>query len=626
MKPLLNFFRLFILSGGKKKKIKAYSQFIIIFITVNGCGTKEGPNPGPGGAHYPLIRVQVEHAVINQVYPGWSPRMRYNHDADITLFKGRYVAAWNANPDGLEEAYPGQLNYISVSDDFQNWSTPVAAFTSAGGAINPVDDDFQWQANFINYKDSVLFCAWCVSGDNAATYVSRSFDGINWENMKLEDPMPGGYIPDVALQEKNASREPDPRGHQSLVRSLPVAFPGNHGLLTRDGTMLFMVGIPPEIRQVAALISKDGGKSWKWGECTPLLPTEKYLKSPKKGNVEHEYVNIWEPHSFEHPDGDIGMFIRVSGSMVNDGYKADQMILYTESNDCGLTFSWPETVDVETVSSRHIAFSSSFSSSDLIMAANDWLPNFPVNLRDRHYLSLYFSPVCDPDLLIPGPVIQQLGTTGHYPNGEVNDGEMIIAYSYGVQPRAIYASRITGFPDFTTPFFLERESRSLVQIDEETGIARFPETYSSLGFVLTEQLNHQNQLNLEFSLRLLTVPAFWPGQSDDEAVNGMTLLTVGATDRNNTGIRISRPIPPYHVEVLYENGWVKIAEAGLFEPLNFRLMISEDRFSVSFNDKEEFRGKGKIQRKINFGGFYTDPVAYPSSGTFELDLKSVRVY
>jgi hypothetical protein len=34
---------------------------------------------------------------------------------------------------------------------------------------------------------------------------------------------------------------------------------------------------------------------------------------------------------------------------------------------------------------------------------------------------------------------------------------------------------------------------------------------------------------------------------------------------------------------------------------------------------------GKLMRKINFGGFYTDPIGYPSTGTFELDLKSVQV-
>ncbi|MCU0779169.1 MAG: hypothetical protein MUF86_16085, partial [Akkermansiaceae bacterium] len=88
---------------------------------------------------YPVAKFSIEHAVINEVYPAWSPHMGYNHDSDITRFKGRYVAAWNANPETPEESRPGQRNYLSVSDDFQHWSVPVEPFTSKGRAVQPVD-------------------------------------------------------------------------------------------------------------------------------------------------------------------------------------------------------------------------------------------------------------------------------------------------------------------------------------------------------------------------------------------------------------------------------------------------------------------------------------------------------
>jgi hypothetical protein len=265
------------------------------------------------------------------------------------------------------------------------------------------------------------------------------------------------------------------------------------------------------------------------------------------------------------------------------------------------------------------------SSSDLMLVANDWLPGYSRTLRDRHFLSAYFSPVCDPDLLIPGPVIQQRGTTGHYPNGEINNGEMIISYSYGVKPRAIYASRVKNLPDFTTPFFLQRESRPAVVIDDKTQVAYFPETFSSLGLVLTRELTEQKQLTLQFAVKLLTVPAFYPGQSKDEAVNGMTLLTIGAVDHHNTQIRVTRPLPPYHVEVLKNNQWMKIAEVGLREPFRISVGISDSDYTVRMNDRAPVTIPGRLMRKINFGGFYTDPIAYPSAGSFELDLKSVQV-
>ena len=78
---------------------------------------------------YPVAKFAVEHAVINQVYPQWSPKMGYNHDSDITKFKGRYVAVWNANPDSPEESRPGQLNYLSVGPNNGVRPYPAASVT-----------------------------------------------------------------------------------------------------------------------------------------------------------------------------------------------------------------------------------------------------------------------------------------------------------------------------------------------------------------------------------------------------------------------------------------------------------------------------------------------------------------
>lgn len=199
---------------------------------------------------YPAATFSIEQAIINPANPAWSPRMSYNHDSDITRFRGRYIAAWNANPEIPEEARPGQLNYLSVSDDFQHWSRPVPIFTSQGGAVSPVDSsggELQWQPNFINYHDQTLFCAWSVTGRNAAAYVSRSTDGLHWENTRITEPLPDSY-------DRSASPGATP-------------FPSNHGLLTRAGTMLFPICLVPataargKFLQVAALISEDGGST-----------------------------------------------------------------------------------------------------------------------------------------------------------------------------------------------------------------------------------------------------------------------------------------------------------------------------------------------------------------------------
>ena len=562
---------------------------------------------------YPVAKFAVEHAVINQVYPQWSPKMGYNHDSDITKFKGRYVAVWNANPDSPEESRPGQLNYLSVSDDFQHWSVPVTPFTSKGGAINPVDStptSFQWQPNLINLRNETLFSAWCVTGPEAATYVSKSTDGIHWENLRITAPLPKSY-------DRAAAPGATP-------------FPSNHGLLTKSGTMLFPICLAPakmteegKPLQVCALISKDEGKTWFYGEFTALIPLEKYMKPSAQKLESPDIVRLWEPHLFEHPDGRIGLLVRVVDQ--HKALSSDQMIVYAESTDGGVNFSSLRAVDIETISSRHQSFSMKRSSSDLTLVANDWQLGYSGWLRDRHYLATYFSPVCDPDLLIPGPVIQQHGSTGHYPNGEINQGEMIISYSFGVKPRAIYASRMTGLPDYKTPFFLRRESRPAVTIDEKTQVATFPETFSSLGLVLTKELTEQRELALDFTVKLMSVPSFYPGQSNDEAVNGMTLLNIGGPERDKAQIRVSRPVPPYHIEVLKGDKWVKLAEVGIREPFRIRISLSESDYTVQVNDLKKVTLLGKLKRKINFGGFYVDPIPYPSAGTFELDLKTVNV-
>ena len=105
----------------------------------------------------------------------------------------------------------------------------------------------------------------------------------------------------------------------------------------------------------------------------------------------------------------------------------------------------------------------------------------------------------------------------------------------------------------------------------------------------------------------------------------MTLLTIGAVDHHNTQIRVTRPLPPYHVEVLKGDKWVKLAEVGLHETIRFGVSMSDTDYTVRVNDQKPATMPGKLMRKINFGGFYTDPIAYPSAGSFELDLKSVQV-
>jgi len=70
---------------------------------------------------------------------------------------------------------------------------------------------------------------------------------------------------------------------------------------------------------------------------------------------------------------------------------------------------------------------------------------------------------------------------------------------------------------------------------------------------------------------------------------------------------------------------MKLAEVGSHETIRFAVSMTDANYTVRVNNQKEVTVPGKLMRKINFGGFYTDPIAYPSAGTFELDLKSVQV-
>ena len=88
---------------------------------------------------------------------------------------------------------------------------------------------------------------------------------------------------------------------------------------------------------------------------------------------------------------------------------------------------------------------------------------------------------------------------------------------------------------------------------------------------------------------------------------------------------MSQPLPPYHVEVLKDNQWMKLAEVGLREPFRISVGMADSDYTVRMNDQDPITIPGRLMRKINFGGFYTDTIAYPSAGSFELDLKAVQV-
>lgn len=525
-----------------------------------------------------VYRPSVTCSDIYCFHPGADPVLKYTHDVDIVHFKGRFIAGWNANERPGEDR-PGQFNYFATSDDFSRWSAPVRAFMSEAGAEQPVDSDNQWQPIFINYHDETLFCAWC-DYNARRTFVSTTVDATYWRNS------------DVAVAPPSLKGE-------------VVGFPTNHGLLTSRGVMVFPCSLPPveekcrpgHTRYAAVLFSRDGGATWEWSEPVEALTWSEIGEDPD--DFDGETVYIWEPMVFEHADGTLGMLIR--NSTAQDAperpEKPHRMLLYAESDDHGPTWSRARTVELDTICSRNFAVSQAAARDDLLMVMNDHHAQVPERIpHDRYSLALYCAPVCDPDLLLPGPLVQPAGGRAYYPNGFVEDGRMYLGFSY---PRGLGASVIEPLPDFSAPFLLPRDGREGLELDD--GAAIFGQRQSSLGLVLTEELTRQPHLRLAFDLCI----GCYDGQP-------RPVLTLGGKTRDGAIIDAawSEAARSDVLRVRVDDETVEVASFDRGEWMRVAVMMGQGEFTVGVDGSEPRRFPVSLLRKICFGGLYEAP-AWP---------------
>ncbi|MEI7729814.1 MAG: sialidase family protein [Verrucomicrobiota bacterium] len=537
-----------------------------------------------------IYQPKVKLADIYYYHPGAKPALKYNHDVDIVKFKGKFFAAWNANETQREDV-PGQYNFLSVSDDFEHWSPPVRMFTAEAGAQNPVESDNQWQPNFINWKDQQLFCAW---SDFMArrVFVAVSTDGVRWNNVEV-----------VNAPEK--------------LKGKACGFPTNHGLVTSKGVMLFPCSLPfsdtpraqvGRTQYAGVLRSEDGGKTWTWSE--PIEAVSWTQAGEKPADFGGETITLWEPMLFEQADGKIGLLIRNSTAqdVPERMEKPHRMLLYCTSADAGLTWTKARPVEVDTICSRNYAASGVGTADSLLMVMNDNNVRVPERIsRDRYFLSLFCAPVCDPDLLLPGPVVQPAGGTAYYPNGFVDDGKLYVAYTY---PRGIHSSVVESLPDFTRPFLLPRAGRAGLRL--EPNLAIFEQRVTSLGLVLTEAMTRATKLRLSFDVNLHRYAGDdWP------------LLTLGGKSRNGSSIRAI-----YREELKSDvlqvaiggNQWADLGQVKRREWNHLELELRRDDFSVTLNSALPINVKRVLLRKICFGGLYVAP-AWPMGMQWTSDVR-----
>lgn len=537
---------------------------------------------------WPIYAPRVHHSHVYYPHPGVRPSLRYNHDVDIVRYRGRYFAAWNANEVQAEDV-PGQFNFLAVSDDFETWSGAVRLFCADGGCTNPIETDNQWQPSFINWRDEVLYCNWC-DYNSRRTFIATSDDGLIWTNHEVPTAPP-----ELAGQ--------------------VVGFPTNHGLITSAGTMLFPNSLPfaapkcivGDTRYAGLLRSENGGQTWSWSAPIEAVSWSAMGEDPAVHGG--EIVYLWEPMVFEEAPGRLGLLIRNSTSQDAPERldKSHQMLLYGTSTDEGRTWTKLRPVELDTIISRNYAVSGPEVGDGLLMVHNDWWVNIPERIsRDRYFLSLFVAPLPDPDLLLPGPVVQPPGACAFYPNGFVDSGRLRLAYTY---PPGIETSTVETLPDFSRPFLLPRGGRPGLVLDGD--VARLTQRQSTLGVVLTPALTRQETLRIEFDAGL------W--RYDGKPY---PLLTLGGKTRDGVVLRARFDEALGHdvLEAMDTAGRrTVVGPLPYGEYSRVGVTLGTARLQVTCGGGDAALPVG-VLRKVAFGGLYLEP-AWPQGRSWANDVR-----
>lgn len=546
-----------------------------------------------------LYQPEVEFFPIYVPRTGKTPHLRYNHDVDIVKFKGKFFASWNAN-EAPAEGVPGQYNFLAASGDFQTWTPPAKLFSAEEGCVNPVESDNQWQPAFINFRDEILFCAWCDMLSRRV-FVSESKDGVHWINREVANA-PAALADDE------------------------TGFPTNHGFITSKGVLIFPCSLPCKsgnylvgnTRYAALLLSFDSGKTWEWSEPVEAVTWSEIGTPPRWPGKQR--VALWEPSVYERADGSLQLLVRNSTAQECPEYdpfmRPEDMLLHAESRDSGRTWTRCRPVEVESTYSRNLALGGIGGRDSMLMVMNDWQVNLPRRIPfDRYNLALYLAPGGDPDLLLPGPVVQPAGGFGFYPNGFTDGDTLYLAYTY---PSTIMGTRVTPLPDFTQPFLLPRGGRQGLTRKGNTVAFSHPE--ATLGLVLSETLAVAGELTIEFTFEIRSRSGETP----------FPLFTCGGKRREGAVIELE-----YDSKTLADRAVLKtvsgkrflLGEAPERRPLAFRVHWSRKKLTVEFNGTRTECGES-VLRKFAFGGLYAPPEWPRGTAMAEelrLDLESVNI-
>ena len=333
----------------------------------------------------------------------------YNHDVSVEWFDGQFYAVWNAHPSSVIEGDSGQVNVLSTSPDFREWSHPVPYLHDKAYVENPVynPDIVAWQPNLLNMGEE-LWCTWCYchpvsksrSCRDSGTYLSVLRKGAKrWVTAKIVDRLEIDGQAAVGFPTQNPFR-------CSSGRVLaPMVFVNSDRQQHRDET--------------------DEKKNSMWDVCAYTDDDGKTWHFSNPMSRVDDYFGQWEPFFYEQADGTLrGIMRNFSGG---DVMPSTQWLMTTTG--AGAEKGSPLQFDpdlqyagIETGRARPQVFRLPGGRYALLMNDN-------YNLRgSRMNLSVFFSRTGRNDFVAGIPFSpHELYST--YPQGVEHDGKLYIAYT-----------------------------------------------------------------------------------------------------------------------------------------------------------------------------------------------------
>jgi hypothetical protein len=567
-----------------------------------------------------MERYQLYSANIrrNTIYDGafGYGEFPYNHMVSLAWFAGRFYAVWGANPGTNVEGQPGQINVVSTSEDFINWSQPLD-LAGEELSISPVVEPSEvfWQPNLITVEEE-LWCFWSYGKEfdtapdkpgwgNPSTgkglYLSRlGARESRWEHRKVMDLVEVDGIWCAPFVSQNPYRCSDGR----ILVPLTLIHDGKPA----DGS----VDSGPDALFNVCAWTDDVGETWRVSNPT--------------GRPDNRRAQ-WEPCYWEQADGRIRSMMRNFDlppdrnlppvqrqlTVVSDGDRGDEIRFEAE----------PEYAYIETGRTRTQVFRSAFGNRWYMLGGDAYTPQ-----GARSQLALYFSRTGENDF-VAGPMYSDRHVYSTYSQGIEHDGRLYLAWTTtenGHQQWRIESAVVDPAPDPRTAYVFPREKH----LEREASVYSKPplqKTYDgrrALHFHMrgsagiehdTVDFDATREFYLTMAVRITSV----------QEVGQLVLCSVG--DR----IPIRLGMPSNRVGTLYTYGrrdWQPVGLFTLDQWHTLELRVGAHEFGVRIDGSDERVYMNPVPHpnlRVYLGdGYEVDRVPTNDGSEFFVDLDSLR--